>query len=69
MSSQHRPTATGVVINADTILITFPDAGTFAAKLVAPGTIRRLIRRDGHRAGNLGLSNQRRQYKVVAWMR
>lgn len=40
MSSQHRPTATGVVINADTILVTFPDDATYTAKLVAPGTIR-----------------------------
>lgn len=39
MSSQHRPNANGVVINADTIIVTFPDAGTFTAKLVAPGTI------------------------------
>lgn len=40
MSSQGRPTANGVVINSDTILVTFPDAGTFTAKLQAPGTIR-----------------------------
>lgn len=40
MSSQRRPTATGVVINSDTILVTFPDAGTFTAKLQAPDTIR-----------------------------
>jgi len=40
MSSQHRPTATGVVINSDTILVTFPDDATFTAKLQAPGTIR-----------------------------
>lgn len=40
MSSQHRPDATGVVINADTILVTFPDDATYPAKLVAPGTIR-----------------------------
>src|SRR4051795_7337237 len=40
MSSQHRPTATGVVITSDTILVTFPDDGTYAAKLQAPGTIR-----------------------------
>jgi hypothetical protein len=40
MSSQHRPTATGVVINSDTILVTFPDDGTFTAKLQAPDTIR-----------------------------
>ena len=40
MSSQHRPTATGVVINSDTILVTFPDDGTYTAKLQAPGTIR-----------------------------
>jgi len=40
MSSQHRPTATGVVITSDTILVTFPDDGTYTAKLQAPGTIR-----------------------------
>jgi hypothetical protein len=40
MSSQHRPTATGVVVNSDTILVTFPDDATYGAKLVAPGTIR-----------------------------
>jgi hypothetical protein len=40
MSSQHRPNATGVVISSDTILVTFPDDATYAAKLQAPGTIR-----------------------------
>lgn len=40
MSSQGRPTATGVVINSDTILVTFPDDGTYSAKLRLPGTIR-----------------------------
>uniref|UniRef100_A0AAU2UXG6 PASTA domain-containing protein n=1 Tax=Streptomyces sp. NBC_00003 TaxID=2903608 RepID=A0AAU2UXG6_9ACTN len=40
MSSQHRPTATGVVINSDTILVTFPDDATYTAKLQAPNTIR-----------------------------
>ncbi|WP_371649101.1 MULTISPECIES: PASTA domain-containing protein [unclassified Streptomyces] len=40
MSSQHRPTATGVVINSDTILVTFPDDATYSAKLQAPNTIR-----------------------------
>jgi hypothetical protein len=40
MSSQHRPTATGVVINSDTIIVTFPDDRAYRAKLVAPGTIR-----------------------------
>ena len=39
MSSQHRPTASGVVINTDTIVVTFPDDATYGAKLVAPGTI------------------------------
>jgi len=39
MSSQNRPTANGVVINTDTVIVTFPDAGTYTAKLVAPGTI------------------------------
>ena len=40
MSSQHRPTATGAVINSDTIVVIFPDDATYVAKLVAPGTIR-----------------------------
>jgi hypothetical protein len=40
MSSQHRPTASGVVISSDTIVVTFPDDATYGAKLVAPGTIR-----------------------------
>jgi hypothetical protein len=40
MSSQHRPTASGVVINSETIIVTFPDDATYGAKLVAPGTIR-----------------------------
>ena len=40
MSSQHRPNATGVVINSDTILVTFPDDTTYTAKLQAPNTIR-----------------------------
>ena len=40
MSSQRRPTASGVVINSDTILVTFPDDATYTAKLLAPGTIR-----------------------------
>ena len=40
MSSQHRPTASGVVINTDTILITFPDDATYTAKLQAPDIIR-----------------------------
>ena len=34
-----RPTATGVVVNADTIVVTFPDDATYGAKLIAPGTI------------------------------
>jgi hypothetical protein len=40
MSSQHRPNASGVVINSDTILITFPDDATYTAKLQPPSTIR-----------------------------
>jgi hypothetical protein len=40
MSSQNRPTANGVVIDPGTIIVTFPNAGTFTAKLAAPGTIR-----------------------------
>jgi hypothetical protein len=43
MSSQHRPTATGLVITgavpSRTIVVTFPDAGSFQGTLVAPGTI------------------------------
>ena len=39
MSSQHRPNATGIVINSDTILVTFPDDATYGAKLLASGTI------------------------------
>jgi len=39
MSSQHRPTATGVVVNIDTILVTFPADATYGAKLLASGTI------------------------------
>jgi len=39
MSSQHRPNASGVVINSDTIVVTFPDDASYGAKLVAPGTI------------------------------
>lgn len=40
MSSQHRPTASGVVITSDTILVTFPDDATYSAKLQAPDLIR-----------------------------
>jgi hypothetical protein len=40
MSSQNRPTASGIVINGDTIIVTFPDDTAYGAKLVAPGTIR-----------------------------
>lgn len=40
MSAIGRPNATGVVLNSDTILITFPDDATLSAKLRAPGTIR-----------------------------
>lgn len=40
MSSQGRPTAHGIVVNGDTILITFRDTGTHGAKLQAPGAIR-----------------------------
>ena len=40
MSSQHRPTASGIVMSGDTIVVTFPDDATYSAKLVAPGTIR-----------------------------
>jgi hypothetical protein len=39
MSSQHRPNANGVVVNDDTIVVTFPDDATYGAKLVSPGTI------------------------------
>jgi hypothetical protein len=40
MSSQHRPNANGVVINSDTIVVTFPDDAAYGAKLLAPDTIR-----------------------------
>jgi len=40
MSSQNRPNASGVVINSDTIIVTFPDDKAYGAKLVAPDTIR-----------------------------
>jgi hypothetical protein len=40
MSAVRRPTATGVVVNSDTIFVSFPDAGSFTGKLAAPGTIR-----------------------------
>jgi hypothetical protein len=39
MSSLNRPTANGVVLTSDTIIITFPDDSTLTAKLVAPGSI------------------------------
>src|SRR5262249_11424904 len=39
MSYAHRPTATGIVINASTILVTFPDDATYTGTLLAPGTI------------------------------
>lgn len=40
MSSQHRPNANGVVVNNDTIIVTFADDHTYGAKLAAPGIIR-----------------------------
>jgi hypothetical protein len=40
MSSEDRPEATGIVINSDIILVTFPDDSTYTAKLQEPGTIR-----------------------------
>ncbi|MBB5868838.1 hypothetical protein F4553_002217 [Allocatelliglobosispora scoriae] len=40
MSSQHRPTATGVVLATDRIIVSFPDDTTYTAILQAPGTIR-----------------------------
>lgn len=41
MSSQNRPTATGFVIDADTIWVTFPDDphSPYTGRLVSPGTI------------------------------
>jgi hypothetical protein len=35
-----RPTATGVVLDSATIIVSFPDDTTYTAKLLAPGTIR-----------------------------
>lgn len=35
-----RPTATGVVLDSTTIIVSFPDDTTYTAKLTAPGTIR-----------------------------
>ena len=39
MSSQHRPTAHGSVIDSQTITVTFADDATFTGTLHAPGTI------------------------------
>jgi PASTA domain len=39
MSAFGRPNASGVVINSDTIVVTFPDDTTYGAKLLLPGTI------------------------------
>ncbi len=39
MSAFGRPAANGVVINSDTIVVTFPDDATYGAKLLWPGTI------------------------------
>jgi hypothetical protein len=40
MSSQHRPTAVGLVLSASTIVVTFPDVNqSFQGTLVAPGRI------------------------------
>ncbi|MFL6118000.1 PASTA domain-containing protein [Actinophytocola sp.] len=39
MSRLGRPAANGVVLTSDTIIVTFPDDGTFTAKLVAPGSV------------------------------
>ncbi len=36
MSAFGRPTANGVVINSDTIAVTFPDDATYGAKLLWP---------------------------------
>jgi hypothetical protein len=39
MSSQHRPNASGFVLAADRILVSFPDDTTYLGTLQAPGTI------------------------------
>jgi hypothetical protein len=40
MSSQNRPTAVGLVLSANTIVVTFPDVNqSFQGTLVAPGRI------------------------------
>ncbi len=40
MSFAHRPTATGAVIDASSIVVTFPDAGTFIGTLGGPTSLR-----------------------------
>lgn len=40
MSYAHRPTATGIVLDASTISVVFPDAGTFTGHVQAPNLIR-----------------------------
>jgi hypothetical protein len=40
MSTFGRPTAHGTVLDNSTISVTFPDAGTFTAQLISPGTLR-----------------------------
>jgi len=40
MSYAHRPSATGAVIDASSILVTFPDAGTFIGTFAAPTVLR-----------------------------
>lgn len=40
MSYAHRPTASGSVLDASSILVTFPDAGPYIGTFVAPGLLR-----------------------------
>jgi hypothetical protein len=40
MSYAHRPTASGSVLDASSILVTFPDAGPYIGTFVGPGVLR-----------------------------
>jgi hypothetical protein len=50
MSSQHRPTASGVVINSDTILVTFPDIRFNSINIGRPPAIQIISVPDSHEA-------------------
>lgn len=50
MSALGRPTATGVVVNSDTIIVTFPDDATYGGKLLAARVIRWSNRSDWYKA-------------------